>query len=504
MYDENGNGCPNCNTKSSETENSENVTKKNVSQLSEGTESNDENIIDEAKNIFSEKVVPFMKNSVLPFVKQNKKVLIIVLSVLIAVLIIVGVTSSIIKNSPLKVNASSFAAKEVFTQDEIDAYFEENEYYGSYYDEDYANHPYGAGLVVKGYEGAAYIEPSDLYNVFVWESLTQDVNKELAKRQKENRWSLSFYDLFTAEDAIHITLSAESAKKNGQFKNGDKVEIEYTFTPDANRENMKFEPSSGKVSFKIEGLQEVDLFDPFNYVNFAQSGANSAGVAKLFVSEGLNESLPDLDGFSVSYYDDETIALEQNGYIIGKIRFYFENNNEEYCSEFSNGDDVTMYCSSIENLTEDYGIYISRLSNVYKFDSLGEYITKDSTISQTDINAFKAYADKYLNERFGSNSSYSNITFNSSYIVDCKDLTVYNSLHNGLCLVYSYTYTGWLSTEGITQYMYVSFENLIADKDGNITETPEENFDRSDYGYDSTDALLERLYGSNYNVVKTQ
>lgn len=512
MYEDNGGCCPNC--KSGLTEQTENTTNDNADLFAIPSNPTDNEpsplSIDGVKNIVNDKVKPILNEKVFPFIKKHKKILIIFACVLLAVIMLTIVISSIIKNSPVKLDIDSNISTEIYTDSEIELFNEENYddvyYYGDYSDTtSFVNFPYGAGLIVHGYNNAGYIDTYDLYNVFNWNTIIEDVNEDLQNKKKINGyWTPSFYDLFSYEESLQINLTEASAEMNGKLKNGDVIEIEYSFSQYNYTEEINCESCSGTISYTVEGLEDVQLFNPFDYVSFVQTGANSNGVAKLIVSEDLNEDVPDLDGFKVVYYDDDTIALEQNDYIIGKIYFHFDNNNDEYHNEFSNGDTVNMYCSSIENLTENYGIYISSYSKEYTFDTLGDYITKSSTITQTDIDSFKSHADSYINERYGDSDYYSNIKLNSVYIVDPKDRTVSNDMYNNLCLIYSYTYTGWMSSEGETQYMYLKYEDLIADKDGNITQSPEDYYDNFNSGYDSIDELIDYIYGDEYNTVKIQ
>ena len=506
MYEDNGKGCPNCNNNSSAQQEDNGLT--DMGMPTPLSESNDdgESIVDVAKGIVTDKIFPIFKDKIVPFAKKHKKILLIGIGTIVAIILIVSIISAAIKNSPLKISADDFVSENVFTQNEIDSYVSEDSYYGDYYDDyddySYSNHSIGSGLLVRGYNEAAFVNDGELYNIFDWTSLIETVNEDLSKKQKVNGWTLSFYDIFSAEGSIQITLSDESAAKNGQLKNGDIIAVDYVFAPSYYDGSIKFESCEGTITFTVDGLEEVDVFVPFDYVTFTEIGANSDGVAKLSVSEDLNEAIPDVEGFNVTYYSEDTIALEQNGYIIGKIRFYFDNSNDEYHNEFSNGDEVVMYCSSIDNLTENYGLYISTNSKTYTFSSLGDYITKASTLTQEDIASFKTYAENAWNERYSDNDYYSNLKFTSAHIADPKDLTVYNSLHNGLCLVYSYTYTRWGSSDGETKYMYMSFEDLIVDKNGKITQTPEDYYDYFNMGYDSVEDVLERVYGDTYNVVK--
>ena len=529
MYDDSCGGCPQCNNgeTTQNIENTNNVgslqdlvnnTQASPGSYNENENSNFQSTVDKAKDIYKDKaepfvkdtIIPFFKDKVLPFLKKNKKTVIgipvgIISAALVAVIIYFVVTSIRIK-APVEVNTTQYISNEVFTQEEITAYYEKNdsenynndnyEYYGSEYR--YSNAPYGSGLIVRGYNNMGYVDETMLYNIIDWEAFVSDIDEQLSKKERINTYTPEFYDVFSSESSFEFKLSEETKKLNGKLKNGDVVEIEFNISQAGYIEAFECNGGSGTATFTIEGLKDVAAFDPFDYVNFVQMGANSFGAAQLRVSKELNEALPNADGFKVCYYDDETISLEQNDYIIGKIKFFFDNT---YTGSYSNGDKVWAFCTTIDNLTEDYNLYISKHEKEYTFDSLGEYITKSSTISQADLDIFKAYAEEYINGNH--NITNGSVTFDSVYVVDSKDLTTSSKFHNGLCFVYSYVYKGFLSTPK-TKYLYVSYENLIADKDGVITQTPEEYFKKSSKGYSSTEDLLNSVYNSDYNIVKVQ
>lgn len=555
MYDDASGTCPQCNN-SAGNSSAENVATSDVNNTTETgapvinntnteykpaykeVESPLANISMDAVNEKIEKdIKPFIKEKIIEPIKKHKKLAIGISCGVLGAIIILIVGLDIVLNAPVKVVIEGYVPSTVYinvdteeyaenyngdeyyyddysddyySYNPLDDYYYENGYFLSKYDDYYSssdlfyNDKIGAGLIINGYNGAAYIDEDNLYNIVDWDNLRWAINDELDDRKKVDGRHLIFDDIYSAE-SFFVKLSDESKDINGKLKNGDVIVVEYSLTQYSGA--IECPSYSGTISYTIEGLEDVSFLDPFKYVKFEQSGANSSGVAKLIVPKDLDVEIPDAEGFRVTYYADDMIALEQNEYIIGKISFYFDNNDDVYSNNFSNGDTVTMYCSSIDNLTEEYDLYINSFSKDYKFNSLGEYITKDSTITTKDLNKFKSYSQQYINNKYSSYSSYSNFKFNSVYIADPKDLTVSNYFHNELCMIYSYTYTsgGWFSpTTKETRYLYISYEDLIADKNGAITQTPDDYFDDYESGYASVSELLEDAYDSSYNVSKIQ
>ncbi|MGN1123302.1 MAG: hypothetical protein ACI4RR_03090, partial [Eubacterium sp.] len=242
--------------------------------------------------------------------------------------------------------------------------------------------------------------------------------------------------------------------------------------------------------------------DPFEYVKFIRYNANGYASAGCRVDENLNENIDGLDGFKVTYYNDETIAIEKDDYIIAKIEFYFDDSTESY-HNYKNGETVTMYCScSNFDLADEYNIYIGTYQKDYTFSNLGEYITKSTTISQDELSRFIDYSNGVISENYGDYDYYSNFKLNSAYIADLKDKTESSYFHNNLCLIYSYTYEDSWSDKKETEYLYVMYENLIISDSGEIEFTPEDYYDGINKGYDSASEILSYKFDSDYNTAK--
>ncbi len=468
--------------------------------------------IDKAKEELKTKVVPVLKTKVIEPLKKHKKVATVVSSCVLAFILVICIINVIVKNSPVDLPVEAYVSSEVYIPFEVNEFEEYNDYYDDYYYNSgleyesgdghyFTNYPFGVGLIVRGFNNMGYISEDQLYNIIDWNGLVEETDEKLSEKKKYRGYSLSFYDVYSHKNSFEFKLSEESAKKNGKLKNGDVIEVEFEFAQYYHKDIVKCNTYTSSISFTVEGLEDVDTFDPFEYVEFVQTGVNDEGVAGVSVPWDLDEKIPEADEFRVTYYDNDAIALEYNGYDIGEIYFSFEDGEDTYSGGFSNGDKVKVLCSDIDSLAEDYGLYIAKHEKTYTFDSLGDYITESSTITDDDIKAFKAYADEYVDEEYGHYSSYSDIEFNSAYIMSVKELTEYDDYRNGMLFIYSYTYSGWFSDDE-TEYLYVRFEDLIADPDGNITQKPDAYYCVDNYGFESVDEIVDELYGEDYNLVK--
>lgn len=387
----------------------------------------------------------------------------------------------------------------------------------------FRNYSCGSGLCIYGYNKYAYVRESELKNIINWDKLIADFNSEL---EKKNLKDLSFSDFFDTE-SFEFSIDRQS-----EISNGDELEVLIRPNPnhasnEANGGNATSEEESmgiktfgystdpvtftnGKVkikicpievSFAISNLEEGVVIDPFKYVTFISYGADGYASVGCSVDKDLDEEIPLTNGLRAKYYNDTTLAIEKDDYIITKISFFFDSKTKS-TNNYKNGDKVYMqYSCSNDVLEKDYNVLLESNKKEFVFSNLGKFATKSTVINSEDLELLKAEAAKRINDRYGSGGSMSNFKYDSAYIADLKDLSNSSSFHNALYLVYSYTYTSWGgATE--TRYLYCRFRDLIIDDSGRMKFLPEEYYDNSDSSYESVEEILSNKLGEEYNVTK--
>lgn len=438
--------------------------------------------------------------------RNLRKISIISLAIIFVIALVAVIVVLAQRSSPIKIDLSDYVSSNIYTEVDFDAYrdnavysFEnQNNTYESESEVSayYSNVGIGVGLPVYGYNEYATIDEYSLKNIINWYALKSDINDALSHKKEFANRAMTFDDFFTV-DSFEFSIDMSD-----NLSNGDAVVVTVSTLPEYTFNDVTIEITGCSQIYTISNLETARAFNPFEYVTFIQYGANGYASVGCQVEEDLDESIADLPGFKAVYYDDETLAIEKDDYIIAKIEFYFESSTLAK-ENYKNGDTVTMFCNcSNPDLMEENDIYIGKTVNDYTFNGLGEFITKSTTISQEDLDKFIAHANGEINERFSSYSSYSNPQFNSAYVVDYKDKTESSSFHNYFCLVYSYTYSNSWSNEQRTEYLYVTYENLIISDTGEMKFTPEDYFEDINSGFDSVEEILTYEFDSDYNVVK--
>lgn len=451
-------------------------------------------------------------------IRINKKAAIIVFVVLV-VLIVGAVAGYFIWNSiPVKINLSDYISSSVYNDAARKQYYSENGYEnsdyetGDYYDSDYSdeyigedseddsymgdiynNFEIGPGLCVYGYNAYATVYEEELMNVVDWESLKNDVDEQLSKKKKIGGEHLTFNDIVDS-DSFDFTVDKFENLKNDDIVTVSVNSFEVDFS------GIKVEFNGCDQKYTISDLQVVNAFDPFEYVDLVLYGANGYAYAKCIVNNELNQEIDGIKGFSVSYYDDSTIAVEKDGYIVSKINFSLSSDQQDY-DYFKNGDVVTMYCSCSDDLIDSYNIYIANYQKDFTVSGLGEYMTKSSKLSDSDLEKFKKDALNKINDYFNGYDDYSGFKFNSAYLTDLKDKSDEDYYHNSLCMIYSYTITYW-DNETETRYLSVQYNNIVINKDGSTAFTPDDYYESVDNSYDSPEEFLTSSFSDSYNVTK--
>lgn len=435
------------------------------------------------------------ENPLIANLKKYRKTALIVLGLIVLLVIIVSIIVSVASNKKIKIDLSQYISSTIHLESDDSNYNSgySNSYGTSLNSASYSNEDVGAGLLVYGYDQYAYINADEVQNIVDWDRLQRDINEQLENKEFEGR-SLSFYDFF---DEYSFTFNAD---QYSNICNGDSIEITVSTLQDYTYGDTTIEISDCTVYYYIDSLEAVQAFDPFNYVTIQQNAANGFARARCLIDENLNTNIEGVDGFKITYYSSNTIAIEKDDYIIAKIRFYFDNDTSSR-SDYKNGDTITMYCSSSnDDLADEYNLYIGVQQKEYTFNSLGDYITKSTPLSQEKINAFLTYSNAQIQENYSGYDYYTNFNFNSAYIIDLKDKTEQSDFHNDLLLVYSYVYEHSWSGEKETRYLGVTYRNLIMDASGNILSSPEEVYYNINNGFESIDEVLTYRYDEDYNI----
>ncbi len=274
--------------------------------------------------------------------------------------------------------------------------------------------------------------------------------------------------------------------KSEYLSNGDVVTATIYFNYDAINAISPDKKLSGKesytVEYKISGLTEVDVFDPFNAVkDVAYFEADD--WAQVTLDPNFTDKLGDCT-FSVS--ENEIDIYYKNEYV-SSINIYVSTEH------YSKSGQVTLETSCFaDDYSDKYGFVVGPETKKVE-PSVYKYLMENK-VNDADYKLIKAAADKMI----ANDSYYENPVFYSAYFA-CNDAEAYDK--NAIVLVYSYD-SNW--NDGATEYMAYIFEDFSVN-----SETNSIYFDDVNNIYVYEDALnyesakeLFRYYTNDYQTVE--
>ena len=269
----------------------------------------------------------------------------------------------------------------------------------------------------------------------IWKAMGhEETDMTDAKVQKD----LAQVYQFTGQ--LYSTIS----QKDG-LKNGDKVKVSID-VPQEIPDELCINITDSEKEFTVEGLQEVQMFDPFEGIEVTFHGMSP------FVKAEFNRIKQD----DLYYYVDFTL---------------------DKTSGLAAGDTVTVTASYNEEYLREMGYGVSTDSKTYTVTSEGAYILKAEQLNQTIIDELNARALQFQKEQAAGWISAAKLEDMSyighAFIADEDFDPDYNTNSNMLLLVYNV----YISTDDgpMIVYEWFGYSNITEDASGTqytMTETP--------------------------------
>ncbi len=269
------------------------------------------------------------------------------------------------------------------------------------------------------------------------------------KAQEYGISSTGLYGYSPAEmfaDFISVKLSQSTNLSNGQevtlVWNCDDLDFGEVFNYD-----IKYK----EKEYKVEGLEPVEMFDPFENLNVTFMGTSPQGMVNLEMKD---------------YFDVYQYA-------------YF---NSSENSGLANGDVITVsFCTvgdPIEYCTSNYGICPSITEKEYTVEGLEEYIRTLNQITIDGENAMVSQSvdlfNAYVANNWNDGCTVDSFLYQGSYLLTPKDgMGDYESKYYMIYKVnatWKYEYEYWLekvSIQPVEFYYVVEYDVPIIDKEGN-------------------------------------
>ena len=320
---------------------------------------------------------------------------------------------------------------------------------------------------------------------------TNKFKKQLKDASTQDLWVLSLAGINPENDNDAIVLFSNSFLSRGKLSetsnlsNGDVITYTWDFNGATEDEIEEFAGLLGvkvkysDIEYTVEGLQEVQSFDPFAGININYEGIAPNGSASIAATDDS-----DLD-----------YRLDKN-------------------SELSNGDQITV------TVTPRYGIddYINKHGKVpstdtatYVVEGLGEYITSAAQIPAAEIEKMKTQGNETIQ------STYSSLGWKEGYEIDIDYIGNYflsakgNDKYAKANMVYTVykvhysrevkDYKGKMQMAECDLYYWVRWSDMYINSDG-IFVYDLNTYDKvKDSGRYQWDIFQDKIFGTPYNQV---
>ncbi len=255
--------------------------------------------------------------------------------------------------------------------------------------------------------------------------------------------------------------------KTDRLSNGDTVQMVWLCDSAVIEDAFDIDIKFSITEYKVDDLEQVDIIDPFQYVNVSFEGRDPEG--KLVIDK--DTSHPELN--------DIDFTTTQWG-------------------NLKNGDTVEVYAyitKSPDEFVDSYGFLIDTKSRSFTVSGLPRYAKEGDTIPDELLNELIAEntADfrNHVDTKWAAPGNLRNFDYVGYYLLTSKE-DDHNTPRNYLYLIYYYTTTNPNSDQVIEMYCYASYENVGIDENGNVT-VDKSTFKRS----------RERVYtGSMYSLYR--
>lgn len=347
----------------------------------------------------------------------------------------------------------------------------------------------------SGYETAGTAQwefDSDAFEEDYGDKLKLDTNKlEKETNIEDNDVLVYLSEGFLGYSPCNVVedLADGSLNKSAELSNGDELTFRWNskILDEAEKYfNYKFKYSD--MDFKVEGLETIKTFDPFEGVSLKFSGTSGNGKA-------------------------EVVKKSQDG-VYGAIVYQMD-----VSSGLSNGDTVTVTAvdslsyGDLENYSvKNYGMAPSAVTKEFKVEGLGEYLTKTEDVPEDIMTSMQKQASDALvsaSASWNEHVTLSSVNYIGSYFLTAKDMeneTTINRLTLVLKADVSVSNADPLVQDQFSYYYPITFTNIIKLPDGTVSvdmsnySKPQEEFYKE---YDFGGWGNDRLYWYGYADLNT-
>lgn len=284
-----------------------------------------------------------------------------------------------------------------------------------------------------------------------------------------------------AFDKVVERLSEEltgSAENITNLSNGDKIAFKWDDVDvEKLEERYPVKLNISDIEFTVEGLEEPEMFNPFDYVTVVYEGIAPNGYASINVDSDIPV---------------KGISFEMDNY-----------------SKLSNGDTIKVTAEGsyddIDSCCLEYGMKAEETENTYTVEGLSSYAMSLDEIPEDTLTKLDKHAMDTLNahvaKKWSDASSFVGAKLVGNYFLFPKDSSLDAYTNNYLYFVYEVTAKSMDSKKEFKYYYHSYYTDIMILDDGTCSfdlgslSTTDTTFNKENYyyyGYESLDTLFNK------------
>lgn len=308
-----------------------------------------------------------------------------------------------------------------------------------------------------GYDGIGHAQA-----VFDREAFMSDYGNKVKLKAKSDNFLEELSDSIenSALEAVSYECIDYELDKTDHLKNGDEVTLTWDCDDSAFEELCGKKLKYSEQVFTAEGLEKLELIDPFEKIEIGYNGISSEGYISVETPADSEEYIQNL------WYSVEPDYNLSNG---DTVRVSINNYDEEYYAE-------------------EYGIGFSSTEKTYTVSGLGEYVSGAADISEDMLEQMISQGTDeltaYAAKNWSGSLSLDGVEYIGNYFLKAKGNDSY--LQNKLILVYKVDSTITVEESGeqtaVSYYTCIMYSNIIKENDEIIVDL--QQYDRCSDSFD--------------------
>lgn len=281
---------------------------------------------------------------------------------------------------------------------------------------------------------------------FDYDAFNNDYAEKI-KLDSKNNSEISAMGLLSGETPAELLLDfcvSQGLSEVRGLSNGDTITLTWSCEDEIASQYFNCKLEYSDIEYQVSGLEEVDTFNPFEYMDISFSGISPNGSATITQDYNRQEMQ------YVVFYADKSYGL-------------------------SNGDGIKVTAQisgSVDTFVEKFGAVLGETEKTYTVEGLPCFVTDMADIPSETMDKMAAQGEDvfraYVANNWNKPENLHSVSLVGNYFLTVKpDMTAYPN--NYLYFVYKISATNPEPEETVEFYYYIYYSDITALEDGSCS-----------------------------------